>query len=88
MIQRIALLALCLAFAGQAAHAECKDNIPILQHALSASIDQKAPNVQAAKAELAKAQDPMADEVACDNALHRAWHAFQTEPPAKKPNPQ
>ncbi|MGH7091492.1 MAG: hypothetical protein ACREFQ_21585 [Stellaceae bacterium] len=80
------LLALTVALAlgaQAAARADCRDDMKVLQHRLAAAPNQKAPNIARAKQALVKAQSPNADEVACDNALARAWRYYREQPPEK-----
>jgi hypothetical protein len=63
-----------------AAHADCRQDLQILQARLAAG-DKKAPNVMAAQKELAKAQDAQSDEVTCDDRLARAWNAYRKPAP-------
>lgn len=77
----LVILMLGLALGTQAAHADCRDDIKVLQHRLAVAPNQKAPNIGRAKQALAKAQGPNADEVACNNALARAWRYYREPPP-------
>jgi hypothetical protein len=63
------------------AHADCKGDLEILKARLDAS-DAKKPNVGAAKKEMLKAEEAQKDEVACDDAVSRAWRAYRKPPPA------
>ena len=74
------ILALGLTCAALAAHADCRQDLQILQARLAAG-NQKAPNVVAANKELAKAQDAQSDEVTCDDRLARAWNAYRKPAP-------
>ena len=74
------LLTFGLVFAAQSAQADCRDDLAILKARL-ASASQKAPNVGAAKKEMAKAEDVQKDEIACTNAVARAWRAFRKPVP-------
>ncbi len=62
------------------ASADCKADMAELKARLAAS-NHKAPNVVRANTELLKAQANSDDEVACDNAVARAWRAYRTKPP-------
>jgi hypothetical protein len=74
------ILALGLGLTALAAQAGCRDDLAIVKARLAAA-NQKAPNVVAAKKELAKAEDRQKDEVACDNGVARAWNALRRPPP-------
>jgi hypothetical protein len=74
------ILALGLTLAPMSVRADCHDDLAALQARLDAA-NQKAPNVGAAKKELAKAQEEQKDEVACINGVARAWRAFRKPPP-------
>jgi hypothetical protein len=72
-----------LTCAALGAHADCRQDLPILKARLAAG-NQKAPNVMAAQKELAKAEDAQRDEIACNNRLARAWNAYRK--PAPEPD--
>ena len=74
------ILALGLALAATSARADCRDDMATLMARLAAA-NQKAPNVVAAKKEMAKAQKEQADELDCSNGVARAWRALRTPPP-------
>lgn len=74
------ILAFGLVFAALSARADCRDDLAILNARLT-SANQKAANVVAAKKEVLKAEEEQKDEVACSNAVARAWTAFRKPPP-------
>jgi hypothetical protein len=75
------LLAFGLICASVAAQADCRDDLVTLKARLAAA-NQKAPNVLAAKKEVAKADQEQKDELSCSNAVARAWRAYRAPPPA------
>jgi chromosome condensin MukBEF ATPase and DNA-binding subunit MukB len=75
------VLALALTMTALAAHSSCRDDLATLNARLAIG-DQKAPNTVAAKKELAKLDDQKGDEIACDNAVARAWTALRKPVPA------
>jgi hypothetical protein len=74
------LLAFGLVCASVAAQADCRDDFAVLKARLAAA-NQKAPNVVAAKKEMAKADEEQQDELSCSNAVERAWRAYRAPAP-------
>lgn len=74
------ILVLGLALVPLSARADCHDDLASLSARLAAA-NQTAPNVLAAKKDLAKAQKNEQDEIACSNWAARGWRAYRTPPP-------
>src|SRR5689334_15923303 len=80
----IVLMALSLVGTPLAAQAACRDDAKELDARL-ANAPPKAPNVVAAKAELAKLAKAKLGESECDNVVARAWRAYKKAPPEEAP---
>ena len=88
MMVRGVILVLAFLAAAAPARADCADDITTLQ-ARIATMPKKSPNLGPANKQLQKAieQQPQ-DEVACDNAVARAWHAINKPLPVANENAQ